>query len=39
LGVWFYGIDKFIFLFNLNHLIFSLFFFPSISKIHKTTFF
>ena len=25
MGLWIYGIDKFIFLFNLNHLIFSLF--------------
>ena len=39
MGLWFYGIDKFIFLFILTHLILSLFFFPIISQIHKTTFF
>jgi len=39
MGLWIYGIDKFIFLFNLNHLILSLFFFPIISQIHETTFF
>ena len=39
IGLWFYGMDKFIFLFNINHLILSLFFFPIISQIHETTFF